>query len=123
MKREPESDAVFQALVDIGKNLGETISSLNEQIRRAQLQTAEQAFQHQESLLAECLDGIDDQLIKLSVYIEEYQRLRGGLKDLGENTIPGLGGTRHAPRDVVVADTFMAILAERIDYLKTQGKI
>lgn len=123
MKIEPESDAVFQALVDIRKNLSETMISLNEQIRRAQLQTAEHAFQQQESLLAECLDGIDDQLIKLSVYVEEYQRLRGSLKDLGENTIPGLGGTPHAPRDVVAADTITAILTERIDYLKAQGKI
>jgi hypothetical protein len=96
---------------------------LNEQVRRAQLQHLENTFQEQKSIFAECLDGIDDQLIKLSVYIEEYQRLRASLKDLSENKIPALGGTPPAMPDAIGGETLAGILAERIDYLKSQGKI
>jgi len=70
MKTEPAYDAVFQALVDIRKNLDEKISLLDEQIRHAQLECLEDAFQQQKDALAECLDGIDQQMITLSVYIE-----------------------------------------------------
>ena len=123
MKADHESDTVFQALIDIKTNLNETIASLNEQIRRAQLQHIENAFQQQKSLVAECLDGIDDQLIKLSVYVEEYRRLRGSLKELGEIKIPEFGGTPPAMPDFIAGATLPAILAERIDYLKSQGRI
>jgi len=84
MKTELAYDAVFQALVDIKKNLDEKINLLDEQIRRAQLECLDDAFQQEKDALAECLDGIDQQLITLSVYIEEYQHLHGSLRNLNE---------------------------------------
>jgi len=92
MKTEPAYDAVFQALVDIRKNLDEKISLLDEQIRRAQLECLEDAFQQQKDALTECLDGIDQQMITLSVHIEEYQHLHGSLRNVNEK-IAELGGT------------------------------
>jgi hypothetical protein len=123
MKAENDSDTLFQALVDIKNILNETISSLSENIRRAQLQYLEDAFQQQKAVAAECLDGIDDQLIKLSLYIEEYQRLRASLKDLSDNKIPALGGTPPAMPDALGGETLAGILAARIDYLKAQGRV
>lgn len=96
---------------------------MNEQIRRAQLECCENLFQQQMHVLAECVDGIDDQLIKLSVYFEEYQRLRASLNDLSENTIPELGGAPTQLPQAIAGDTLAAILTGRIDYLKSQGRI
>jgi hypothetical protein len=123
MKTEHEYNAMFQALVDIRKNLNETISSLDEHIRRAQLKWLENSFQEQKAALAECVDGIDQELIKLSVYIEEYRRLHTSLKELNEKRIPGLGGTPLAMPEAIAGDTLATILAERIDYLRAQGKL
>jgi hypothetical protein len=123
MKTEHDSDTLFQALADIKNTLNGTISSLNEHIRRTQLDYLDNAFQQQKSLAAECLDGIDDQLIKLSVYVEEYQRLRASLKELSQNKIPEMGGAPPAMPEALGGDTLAAILAERIDYLKSHGKI
>ena len=123
MKTESDYDAVFQALVEIRANLDEKINLLDERIRRAQLECQENAFQQQKEGLAECLDGIDQQLIKLSVYIEEYQRLHGSLMDLTDKRIPELGGTPPVMPEVIVGDTLLEILAGRLDYLKSQGKI
>jgi hypothetical protein len=123
MKTEHEYNAMFQAFVDIRKNLNETISSLDEHIRGAQLEWLENSFQEQKAALAECVDGIDQELIKLSVYIEEYRRLHTSLKELNEKRIPGLGGTPLAMPEAIAGDTLATILAERIDYLRAQGKL
>jgi DNA repair exonuclease SbcCD ATPase subunit len=122
MKTEPAYDAVFQALVDLRKNLDEKINLLDEQIRRAQLECLENAFQQQKEALAESLDGIDQQLITLSVYIEEYQHLRGSLRNLNEK-IAELEGKSPVMPETIAGDSLVEVLAGRLDYLKSQGKI
>ena len=114
---------MFQALVDIKKNLHEKISLLDEQIRQAQLKCLEDAFQQQKDAMVECLDGMDQQLINLAVFFEEYQQLYASLKTLNEKGIPELGGTPPAMPQTYAGDTLMAVLAARVEYLKTQGKI
>jgi ACT domain-containing protein len=122
MKTEPAYDAVFQALVDIRKNLDEKISLLDEQIRRAQLECLDNAFQQQKEALVECLDGIDQQMITLSVYIEEYQHLRGSLRNVNEK-IAELGGNPLVMPETIEGDSLVEVLAGRLDYLKSQGKL
>jgi DNA repair exonuclease SbcCD ATPase subunit len=122
MKTELAYDAVFQALVDIKKNLDEKINLLDEQIRRAQLECLDDAFQQEKDALAECLDGIDQQLITLSVYIEEYQHLHGSLRILNEK-IAELRGKPPVMPETIAGDSLLEVLAGRLDYLKSQGKI
>ena len=123
MKTEHEYNVMFQALVDIRQNLNETIHSLDEHIRRAQLECIENSFQKQKDALAECVNGIDQELIKLSVYVEEYQRLCASLKELNEKRIPELGGTPLAMPETIAGDTLATILAQRVSYLTAQGKL
>jgi len=123
MKTEDDSDSLFQALADIKNTLSGTVTSLNEHVRQAQLDYLHSVFRQQESLAAECLEGIDDQLIKLSLYVEEYLRLRASLQELSQNKIPEMGGAPPAMRQDVGGDTLPTILAERHDHLKSQGKI
>lgn len=123
MKTDPLSDATLQSIADMKKNLAEKLNLLEEHIRGAQLKCLEDAFQNQTEALAECLDGIDQQLINLSVYIEEYRRLRTSLKNLHDERIPELGGTPPAMPDAVAGDSAAEILAARLDELKSQGKI
>ena len=72
--------------------------------------------------LAECVDGIDHELIKLSVYLGEYQRLRASLKELNEKNAE-LGGTSLAMPEAITDDTLATVLAERINYLTAQGRL
>jgi hypothetical protein len=123
MKIEHEYNAMFQALVDIRKHLNEAISSLDEHIRGKQLECVENSFQEQKDALDECVDGIDRELIKLSVYVGEYQRLCASLKEVNEKRIPELGGTPLAMPEAIAGDTLATILAQRIDYLTAQGKL
>jgi hypothetical protein len=123
MKTEHEYNAMFQALVDIRKNLNEVTCSVYEHIRRAQLECVETSFQEQKDALDEYVDGIDHELIKLSVYVEEYQRLRASLKELNEKRIPELGGTPVAMPEAIAGDTLATVLVQRINYLTAQGKL
>ena len=123
MKTEHENNAMFQELVDIRKNLNEVTCSVYERIRRAQLECVETSFQEQKDALDACVDGIDQELINLSVYVEEYQRLRASLKELNEKRIPELGGTPVAMPEAIAGDTLATVLVQRINYLTAQGKL
>jgi len=122
MKSEPAYDAVFQALVDIRKNLDEKINLLDKQIRSAQLQCLGDAFQQQKEALADCVDGIDQELVKLSVYLEEYGHLYASFNDLNRK-ISGLGGAPLAMPEPLAGDSLATVLAGRFDFLKSQGRI
>jgi hypothetical protein len=122
MKTEHPYELLFEALVKIKNDFHEKISSLDEDIRCIQLECAENAFQQQKEALDECLDGIDQQLITLSVYIEEYRNLYGSLKKLNEK-IPELGGKAQVVPEPIVGDSIVEVVAGRFDYLKSQGKI
>ena len=122
MKSEPAYDAVFQALVKIRKDLHEKINSLDEQIRRGQLECIEAAFQQQKDTLTECLDAMDQELITLSMYVEEYQNLQGSLRNMSENILE-LGGTPPVMPETIAGDSLVGVLTRRLDYLRSQGKI
>ncbi|HZD39934.1 MAG TPA: hypothetical protein VE131_04385 [Terriglobales bacterium] len=116
-------DPIFEAFASIQESLGEKVGWLQEQIRRTQLECLGHTFEEQKDAASECVEGIDQQLIKLSVYIEEYQRLYMNLKELQENKIPQLGGTAPPLPEPLGGGDLAEILIHRIDYLKTQGKI
>jgi hypothetical protein len=122
MKAKEPIDQVFEALSDIKKNLDQQIRSLDEQIRSAQLEYLENAFQQQKDAFADCIDGIDQQLINLWVYLEEYHRLYASIRDLNEK-IPELGGKPPVMPEHIAGDSLVEVLAGRFDYSKSQGKI
>jgi hypothetical protein len=122
MKTEQPHELLFEALVEIKKDLHEKIGSLDERIRRAQLECAENAFQQQKDALADCVDGIDEELVKLSVYLEEYWRLYASFNDLNRK-ISGFGGTPLPVPDPLAGDSLATVLAGRFEYLKSQGRI
>jgi hypothetical protein len=122
MKSQPTYATVFQALSDVRKNLDEKLNLLIEQIRRAQLESVEDAFRQQKDALAECLDGIDQQLINLSVYVDEYRRLYASVQYLNEK-IASLGGEPGAMPEPVTDDNFVAMLTARIVQLQSEAKI
>jgi len=122
MKTEPGHDTMFEALVALRNNLHEKLALLDEQIRSAQLKRLEESFRQQSDALAECLDGIDQQLMALAVYVDDYRRLYSSLNDLNEK-IPHFGGSPHAMPEAMEGEDLTAILAARLDRLKSQAKI
>jgi len=75
MKKEQPYELLFEALGEIRNALHEKISSWMSTRRRIQLECAENVFQQQRDALTDCAERIDQQLIELAVYIDEYRRL------------------------------------------------
>ena len=67
MKTEQPYELLFESLGESRKALHEKISSLDEHSRRMQLECAENVFQQQRVALTDCVEGIDQRLIKLVV--------------------------------------------------------
>lgn len=122
MKPEPTYETMFQALVEIKKHLDETVTSLNDQIQHAQIDSLESAFAQQRELFLECLEGIDEHLLKLSVYVEECQNLYNRLISLNEKISELRGAGLEVP-ERVAGNTLIEVLAGRLDQLKSEGKI
>ena len=72
------------------------------------------AFRQQKDSLAEGLDGADHTVD----HIEEYRVIHRTLGKIAE-----LGGTPLVMPEAVAGDSLLEILAGRLNYLKTQGKI
>ena len=122
MKTGQAYDVMFQALVGIRNYLEQKSDSIYGEIRRAQLERFEAAFQEQKDAFADCLDGIDQEIVTLSVYTEECQRLYGSLRELNEK-FAELGTEPHAMPEAIAGDGLVAILAARIERLRAEGKI
>jgi len=122
MKPEPTYETMFQALVEIKKHLDETVTSLNDQIQHAQIDSLESAFAQQRESFLECLEGIDEHLLKLSVYVEECQSLYNRLISLNDK-ISELRGTGLDVPERIAGNTLIETLAGRLDQLKSAGKI
>jgi len=121
VKTEASIERLFETFLIISKNFDEQIRSLDEQIRRAQVEYLESAFQHEKDTLADCVKGIDQQLSALSVYLEECQRLQSSLHDLNEK-LARLGAA-PLPMPESPSGNIATLLTERLDHLKSQGKI
>jgi hypothetical protein len=113
---------VFQALVDIRKIFDEKINLLDEGIRSAQLECLEGRIPATKRNSCDCVDGIDQELVKLSVYLDEYWHLYASFNDLNRK-ISGLGGARLAMPEPLAGDSLATVLAGRFDFLKSQGRI
>lgn len=121
MKTEESIERLFETFLLISKNFDQQIRSWDEQIRRAQVEYLESAFQQQKDTLADCVKGIDQQLLALSVYLEECQRLQSSLHDLNEK-LTRLGAA-SLPMPESPSGNITALLTERLDHLKSQGKV
>lgn len=122
MKTEQPIDRVLEAFLEIKKGLDEKLTWFDEQIQRARLEYLEDAFQQHKDAVVEVLNAIDRQLIEMAASIEEYQRLRASLAALTER-IRSLGGVALGTQEQIAGETLAAILAERIEVLRSQAKI
>lgn len=115
-------ERLFQRFQETEKNITENLRRLGEEIRNTRLAMLEETFEQQKNVAVDCVDAIDRQLVKLSASIEEYQQLQSSLAASGE-AISNLRGSAPEMPPLVAAETVAAFVTERIDTLKSQGKL
>jgi hypothetical protein len=72
--------------------------------------------------LCKCLEEIDENLLACRKFLEDYERIRSNLHALNEK-ISQLGGEALVLPDGLPTVDLEEIVRERIEYLRSQGKI
>ena len=119
-ENRPAYDAVFQALVDMRKNLDEKINLFNEQIRHAQ-RIALRTLSHNKRTLWSNVSMASIISWSRCRCILRSTAIFVGASETSMKKIPSWAGPHWWCRRLL--HSLAEILAGRVDYLKAQGKI
>ena len=122
MREEQSYARLLQALQDMKSEIAKQIRPVEEQIIQANLDHLRQSFSQESRRLAKCLEEIDDNILACRQYLQDYERIRSGLQSLNEK-LAQLGADSLQITDGLPTMDLGEIMRQRIDHLRSQGKI
>lgn len=122
MKEEQSYERLLQALQDMKSEIAKQIRPVEEQIIQANVEHLRQSFSQESRRLSKCLEEIDDNILACRQYLQDYERIRSSLCGLNEK-LTQLGAQSIQVPDGLPATDLGEIVRERIDFLRSQGKI
>jgi chromosome segregation ATPase len=102
--------------------IAKQIRPVEEQIIQANVDHLRQAFSQESRRLSKCLEEIDDNILACRQYLQDYERIRSSLHGLNEK-LSQLGAESIQVPDSLSNSDLGEIVRERIELLRTQGKI
>ena len=122
MREEQSYERLLQALQDMKSEITKQIRPVEEQIIQANVEHLRQSFGEESRRLAKCLEEIDDNILACRQYLQDYERIRSGLQSLNDK-LAQLGADSLQMADGLPTTDLGEIIRERIDHLRSQGKI
>ena len=122
MSEEQSYERLLQALQDMKSEIAKQIRPVEEQIIQANVEHLRQTFNQETRRLAKCLEEIDENILACRQYLEDYERIRSSLYSLNEKLTQLGAQSLQVPDGLATAD-LGGIVRERIDHLRSQGKI
>jgi primosomal protein N'' len=122
MSEEQSYERLLQALQDMKSEIAKQIRPVEEQIIQANVEHLRQTFNQESRRLSKCLEEIDDNILACRQYLQDYERIRSSLYGLNEKLTQLGAQSIQVPDGLPTAD-LGGIVRERIDYLRSQGKI
>lgn len=122
MREEQSYERLLQALQDMKSEIAKQIRPVEEQIIQANVDHLRQSFSQESRRLAKCLEEIDDNILACRQYLQDYDRIRSGLQSLNEK-LAQLGADSLQITDGLPTMDLGEIIRQRIDHLRSQGKI
>jgi chromosome segregation ATPase len=122
MREEQSYERLLQALQDMKSEITKQIRPVEEQIIQANVEHLRQSFSEESRRLAKCLEEIDDNILACRQYLQDYERIRSGLQNLNDK-LAQLGAESLQIADGLPTVDLGEIIRERIDHLRSQGKI
>lgn len=122
LQEEQSYERLLRALLDIKNDIVKQIRPLEEQIVRAHIEHLRQTFEREKKRLEECLVAIDQKLLDCRQPLEEYGRIRFGLQTFNDK-ISRLGESPLPVPDSLPTEDLAALIQQRLDQLKAEGKI
>ena len=122
MREEQSYERLLQALQDMKSEIAKQIRPVEEQIIQANVEHLRQTFSQESRRLSKCLEEIDDNILACRQYLQEFERIRSSLYGLNEK-LTQLGAESIPIPDGLPTNDLGEIIRQRIEYLRTQGKI
>lgn len=122
MREEQSYERLLQALQDMKSEIAKQIRPVEEQIIQANVEHLRQTFSQESRRLAKCLEEVDDHILACRQYLQDYERVRNTLHNLNEK-IAQLGAQSIQVPDGLPTTDLGEIVRQRIDFLRSQGKI
>jgi len=122
MREEQSYERLLQALQDMKSEIAKQIRPVEQQIIQANVDHLRQSFGQESRRLSKCLEEIDDNILACRQYLQDYERIRSGLHMLNDK-LTQLGADNIPVPDGLVTTDLGEILRQRIDNLRSQGKI
>ena len=122
MKEEQSYERLLQALQDMKNEIAKQIRPVEEQIIQANVEHLRQTFSQESRRLAKCLEEIDDNILACRQYLQDYERIRSSLHNLNDK-ITQLGAQSIQVPDGLPTTELGEIVRQRIDFLRSQGKV
>lgn len=122
MREEQSYERLLQALQDMKNEIAKQIRPVEEQIIQANVDHLRQSFSQESRRLAKCLEEIDDNILACRQYLQDYERIRSGLQSLNEK-LTQLGADSIQMADGLPTLDLGEIIRQRMDHLRSQGKI
>ena len=122
MREEESFERLLQALQDMRSEIAKQIRPVEEQIIQANVDHLRQTFSQESRRLSKCLEEIDDNILACRQYLQDYERIRSSLHSLNEK-LTQLGAESIAVPDGLPTSDIGEIVRQRIDHLRSQGKL
>jgi hypothetical protein len=102
--------------------IAKQIRPVEEQIIQANVDHLRQTFSQESRRLSKCLEEIDDNILACRQYLQDYERIRSSLYSLNDKLVQ-LGAESIQVPDNLPTTDLGEIIRQRIDHLRSQGKI
>ena len=122
MKEEQSYERLLQALQEMKAEIAKQIRPVEEQIIHANVEHLRQTFNQESRRLNKCLEEIDDNILACRQYLLEFDRIRSSLHSLNEKLCQ-LGADAIQVPDGLPSADLGDIVRERIEHLRSQGKV
>lgn len=122
MKEEQSYERLLQALQDMKTEIAKQIRPVEEQIIQANVDHLRQSFNQESRKLNKCLEDLDENILACRRYLNDYERTRSSLHGLNEK-LSQLGADGIQMPEALPSSDLGEIIRQRMDYLRSQGKI
>ena len=122
MREEESFERLLQALQDMKNEIAKQIRPVEEQIIQANVDHLRQIFDQESRRLTKCLEEIDDNILACRQYLQDYEHVRSSLHGVNEK-LSQLGAESLPLPDGLPTLELGEIVRERIEHLRSQGKI
>jgi primosomal protein N'' len=122
MREEQSYERLLQALQDMKGEIAKQIRPVEQQIIQANIDHLRQSFSQESRRMSKCLEEIDDNILACRQHLQDYERIRAGLKMLNEKLVQLGADAIPVPNGLATTD-LGEVVRQRIEHLRAQGKI